>query len=93
MNRLFVYVGMLVLCAHAHAGYGGMGNVDTDNTTPPSNGFVSIFLWAAVGAAVGYFFCREQNKKGGKQFAPDGGAVIGVFVGAAMPFVWTVLTK
>lgn len=93
MSKSLVYAGMLLFFLRAYAGYGDMANVENEGAPLGSNGWASIFAWAAIGAVAGYLFCKQKNGRGGKQFAPDGGAVIGLFAGAVMPLVWVFLTK
>lgn len=88
MKRTVAAVWSFFACA-AYAGFGGMANIEEDNGGGSSESFGLVTACAVVGAVAGYFYCAYRNKSSSEKLAPDGGAIIGFFVGGiVLPFVW-----
>lgn len=84
---------LLLAAEFAWAGYGGMGNVEKD-AGGTGDGIGLMLGCAVLGAVLGYAYCVLRNKTAVKKWAPDGGAVIGMFAGGAiLPFAWILLSR
>ncbi len=83
---------LVLAVTRAHAGFGGMGNVDADAGS--GEGLGLMIACACIGAAAGYLYCVVHNQSSQVKRAPDGGAVVGLLLGGAvLPFLWIYLNK
>ncbi|MES2415126.1 MAG: hypothetical protein V4614_15070 [Pseudomonadota bacterium] len=65
--------------SRAHAGFGGMGNVEESGG---SGGLGTLFWFAVVGVAAGWIYSFIYNNDHDKKIAADGCMIVGGLVGA-----------
>lgn len=73
-------LALLCLAAtRAHAGFGGMGNVEDPGGAGGS--LAPLFWCAAAGALLGWIYCKVYNGSHAKQLAADGCMILGGMAG------------
>lgn len=89
--KLIVTAGLILACSAAHAGFGGMGNVESDGGG--GDVFGPWLIPVVAGAAIGYFVERaykkaQLDKSGGSYSSEYLGGKLGAVIGAiALPLV------
>ena len=95
LKQLWVAGVAQLLSMRAHAGFGGMGNIDADGGVS-GDGFSIVTSCAITGAVIGWLYAKHANsgRPEPEQVDPGGFSLIGGFAGAfVLPFVWVLLTR
>lgn len=92
MKKIVLYV-LLFLALDAYAGFGGMGSVDDDGGLGGGgNGIWILLSGIFLGVSIGAMWAKFQQSQG-REFATDGGAVIGGLIGMFVFPLLYIITK